>query len=109
MRIGETIGKRQAREEARGWKNYERMEQENETMFKGREETLLEEELDKNNKEIKKNREEIKKKYELENYAKILENYANIYRNIEINRASLYWKPIHFKHGISIYFRYKIK
>ena len=34
-------------------------EQENATMFKGREETLLEEELDKNNKEIKKNCEEI--------------------------------------------------
>ena len=70
LRIGETIYEGQAREEARGWKNYERIEQENATMFKGREETLLEEELDKNNKEIKKNCEEIKKKYELENTQK---------------------------------------
>ena len=89
LRIGETIGEGQAREDARGWRNYSRSEQDDANKLKRREEALLEQESDKN---YKKEHDD-KKKYELENYAKM-----DIYRNIEMNRASLYWKPIHFKH-----------
>ena len=53
------IGEGQAREDARGWKNYERSEQEDANRLKIREETLLEQESDKNNKKNKNNRDEI--------------------------------------------------
>ena len=89
LRIGETIGEGQAREEARGWKNYARSEQENATMFKGREETLLEQELDKQDSKERDDR----NKYKVGNYPKM-----DIYRNMEQTRASFYWKPIHFLH-----------
>ena len=89
LRIGETIGEGQAREDARGWKNYSRSEQEDADKHKRREEALLEQECDKNAKK----EQDDKKKYELESCTKM-----DIYRNIERNRASLYWKPIHFKH-----------